>query len=669
MKKVLYKALSVFLIVAMLLPVGLSLSFAADDIEAPVFTLSKVSETETELVLMFSLKSGSFECFDACITVDGLDCKSIVTTSDFDAAVKAAKVNGAQSVDSENNKNGKFSFSITSGMTGPIDIAEYTFIKETADGINGSDVSFVFEGCYISGEGDSVIDVTAETTADVTLPATHVHVSDNSWVETKAPSCSEKGEKVTHCTECGKVADTQEIPTTEHKNTYVDEKAASCLEDGYKDTYCSDCEQLVSHEVYKATGHDTYKETLNATCTENGYIKTICKTCKKVIGTRVLEATGHGEEIEKNRVEATCTEDGSVDICCKDCEAVLRTEILHKTGHGEEIEKNRVEATCTKDGSVDIYCKDCDTLLRTEILEKKGHGETRQETKKATCTEDGYVKTFCKDCGELISEEVIEATGHGKAKEIRQEATCTEDGFIKTVCSDCGDELAETVIIKAEGHKVETEIVTAKCTEDGYIRHYCEKCKTELDRTVLKAEGHKYVTDQKNPTCHEAGYIKIICSECQDVKSSAVLPQLTHQWTSWQTVKEPTYRSVGISRKTCKLCGDYEEKEIPMTAVPVNEITMSMENITMNFKQSSRLYANVLPEEAAFSTEIVWKSSDTRVCTVDENGTVYAAGRGTAVITASTADGQFSSECTVTVQYTWLQWIIIYILFGWIWYM
>lgn len=589
MKKILYKALSVFLIAAMLLPLNLAFSFAADESEAPVFTISKVSETETELVLMFSLKSGSFECFDACVTVDGLTCKSIITTSDFDAAIKAAKVDGAQAVDSENKENGKMSVSITSGISAPIDIAEYTYIKETADGINGSDVSLVFEGCYISGEGDTTIDVTSETKVENTLPATHVHASDDVWVETKAPSCSEKGEKVTHCTECGKIALTEEIEKTEHKNTYVDEKAATCTENGYKDVYCSDCNQRISHKAYRATGHDTYTETVNATCTKDGCIKTICKNCKETISTEVLEATGHVE--------------------------------------------------------------------------------TRQETKAATCTEDGYVKTFCKECGELLSEQTLKAKGHGKAKEIRQEATCLEDGFIKTICPDCEAELAETVVLKAEGHKIETEIVPAKCTEDGYIRHYCEKCKTEIDRTVLKAEGHKYVTDQKNATCHEAGYLRIICSECHDIKTNTVLPKLTHQWTSWQTIKEPTYRSVGTSRRTCKLCGDYEDKEIPMTAVPVEDITMSMDNITMNFKQSSRLYANVLPEEAAFSTELVWKSSNTRVCTVDENGTVYAAGRGTAVITVSTADGKFSSECTVTVQYTWLQWIIIYILFGWIWYM
>ena len=65
---------------------------------------------------------------------------------------------------------------------------------------------------------------------------------------------------------------------------------------------------------------------------------------------------------------------------------------------------------------------------------------------------------------------------------------------------------------------------------------------------------------------------------------------------------------------------------------------------------------------------VTWKSSNDAVVKVDpENGSLYAVGRGTATVTATTEDGRTAS-CTVTVQYTWWQWIIRILLFGWIWY-
>ena len=88
----------------------------------------------------------------------------------------------------------------------------------------------------------------------------------------------------------------------------------------------------------------------------------------------------------------------------------------------------------------------------------------------------------------------------------------------------------------------------------------------------------------------------------------------------------------------------------------------------MNFKQTTRLFVNIEPEEAAYSTNIIWESSNPSVATVDEEGAVYAAGPGTATITAKTADGKLTATCEVTVTYSTLQWIIIYLLFGWIWY-
>lgn len=89
------------------------------------------------------------------------------------------------------------------------------------------------------------------------------------------------------------------------------------------------------------------------------------------------------------------------------------------------------------------------------------------------------------------------------------------------------------------------------------------------------------------------------------------------------------------------------------------------ESVTMNYKNSVKLN---LDTSFSDTSKIKWSSSNTAVATVDENGNVYAAGRGSAVITAESADGKISDTCNVTVNYSTIQWIIIIVLFGWLWY-
>lgn len=52
----------------------------------------------------------------------------------------------------------------------------------------------------------------------------------------------------------------------------------------------------------------------------------------------------------------------------------------------------------------------------------------------------------------------------------------------------------------------------------------------------------------------------------------------------------------------------------------------------------------------ANNRQVIWKSSDPKVATVDVNSRIMPLSVGTTVITATTEDGGFSAECTVTVQ-------------------
>jgi hypothetical protein len=80
-------------------------------------------------------------------------------------------------------------------------------------------------------------------------------------------------------------------------------------------------------------------------------------------------------------------------------------------------------------------------------------------------------------------------------------------------------------------------------------------------------------------------------------------------------------------------------------------VTLNTTNTTIALGSTKTLTATVLPEDATMRT-VTWKSSNTDVATVDENGVVTTVGAGTATITATAADGKGAyAECKVNVIY------------------
>lgn len=82
----------------------------------------------------------------------------------------------------------------------------------------------------------------------------------------------------------------------------------------------------------------------------------------------------------------------------------------------------------------------------------------------------------------------------------------------------------------------------------------------------------------------------------------------------------------------------------------VASITLNKTELSLYIGREETLTAKVIPEDA-HNTTVNWASSDPKVATVDENGTVKAISRGEATITAEAADGSgVKAECTVTVR-------------------
>lgn len=85
------------------------------------------------------------------------------------------------------------------------------------------------------------------------------------------------------------------------------------------------------------------------------------------------------------------------------------------------------------------------------------------------------------------------------------------------------------------------------------------------------------------------------------------------------------------------------------THTPVASVTIDQSEALMTAAgETLKLSATVLPEDAS-ETSVTWSSSDEAVATVSDDGTVTAAANGTALITATTVEGNFSATCLVTV--------------------
>ncbi len=83
--------------------------------------------------------------------------------------------------------------------------------------------------------------------------------------------------------------------------------------------------------------------------------------------------------------------------------------------------------------------------------------------------------------------------------------------------------------------------------------------------------------------------------------------------------------------------------QIALSSVTLNKTAMSLGK-----GETTKLTATVAPSNAADKT-VTWRTSDSKVLTVDKNGNVKAAGTGTAWITARTINGKEKS-CRITVK-------------------
>jgi hypothetical protein len=88
-----------------------------------------------------------------------------------------------------------------------------------------------------------------------------------------------------------------------------------------------------------------------------------------------------------------------------------------------------------------------------------------------------------------------------------------------------------------------------------------------------------------------------------------------------------------------------------VTTVPVTKVTLNQKSISLTVGGTANLTATVTPDNAT-NKAVSWKSDDTAKATVSNNGVVTAVAEGATIITVTTADGNKTDTCSITITAT-----------------
>ena len=114
----------------------------------------------------------------------------------------------------------------------------------------------------IPGEKGMKCLVCGATKDVVVIPAPKDHVAGD-WKETKAPTCTEKGEEVSKCTVCGKVLNTREVAAKGHTaGEWVTVRQPSASQEGKMIQKCTVCGAQIGKKYIRATGTTTAAKTV-----------------------------------------------------------------------------------------------------------------------------------------------------------------------------------------------------------------------------------------------------------------------------------------------------------------------------------------------------------------------------------------------------------------------
>ena len=195
-----------------------------------------------------------------------------------------------------------------------------------------------------------------------------------------------------------------------------------------------------------------------------------------------------------------------------------------------------------------------------------------------------------------------------------------------------------------------------KLTDTGASHDYDKQMEYSLSGHT-PAEGKKYVIKFWAKKVSGSGQIKVLLQKNSPSESYPQIPfggnepiSIADTWTHYEyelTANKGDYEVIKINFGNCG--------QVWIDDIEYGEYSASAPGVTLNKASASvkpggtiTLTATVTPADAA-NKNVTWSSSAPSVATVS-NGVVTGVATGTALITATTVDGNYTASCTVTVK-------------------
>ena len=359
----------------------------------------------------------------------------------------------------------------------------------------GSYVQTKAPTCTEKGTETATCSRCSATTSRDIVALGHEAVTD----EAVAATCTTTGlMEGSHCSRCDTVLEEQAtVPALGHSyGSYVQMKAPTCTEKGTETATCSRCSATTSRDI-EALGHSVVTdEAMAATCTTSGLTEgSHCSRCDIVLEEQAtVPALGHSYGSYVQTKAPTCTEKGTETATCSRCSATTSRDI-EALGHSV-VTDEAMAATCTTSGLTEgSHCSRCDTVLEEqEIVPALGHSWSDWEDSRTSCDEVGIRTRSCSVCGEEETEELPAGTHTWDNGTVTKQPDCTQSGTMEFICMVCGDTSVED--IAPLGHtEVSVAGVPATCTENGLTDgSKCSVCGVVLtEQQLVPALGHKLI--------------------------------------------------------------------------------------------------------------------------------------------------------------------------------
>lgn len=501
----------------------------------------------------------------------------------------------------------------------------------------------------------------------------------------------------------GNFTATKNVQVTGHPNVELkNAKEATCSTEGYTgDKICKDCGKTIEAGKTipkKEHSWDAGKETKAANCTEKGIRTYTCQSCS-ITRTEDIPALGH-KAVTDAAVAATCETDGKTEGShCSVCGKVLTEQKTVKaTGHDWDEGKITKAATCEEKGVKTYTCRTC-KKTRTEDVPALGHQAVTDAAVAATCETDGKTEgSHCSVCGKvLVKQETVKATGHKPVTDAAVAATCETDGKTEgSHCSVCGKVLTEQKTIPAFGHTWDTGKITkeAACETKGVKTYTCETCKKTRTEEI-PALVHKFgewVTTSRADVLSPAKQTRT-CTTCgkkeqrnygsrlrgtMTVNISSI-PLKTRQKTSvlkvtglargdsitsWKSSNTKVVKVTGRANGTCRITAGNKTGKAKITItlrsglqktvnVSVQKSTVKTKKIsgvarTLRLNRKQKATLKPVRSPLTSTEKITYKSSNSKVASVNSKGQITAKKKGTTIIAVKS--GKKTVKCKVTVK-------------------